>query len=117
MLNTHWIRQKKKRIIHPMIKKRISQHLEKSRLIRLVLALALVFATLHVSQHEINETGNDHDCEVCRLTHIPDVKLTTTLSYVAPLFVVVSLISNIKPGLSTQRNPSFRYARAPPASA
>jgi len=100
-----------------MAKETINWRSKESRFLRLILALALVFATLHVSQHEINETGNDHDCEVCRLSHVPGVKLTTTLSYVAPLFVVVSLISNIKSGSSTQRNPSFRYARAPPTSA
>ena len=100
-----------------MAKKAINGCSKESRFIRLVLAFALTFATLHVSQHEINKTAGGHDCEVCRLSHIPDVKLTTTLSYVAPLFVVVSLISNIEPVLSTQRNPSFRYARAPPTSA
>lgn len=85
----------------------------KTRLLRIVLAAAMVFATWHITSHAVVSDSGAEQCQVCSLSHVPVIDSSTTLG-IAPL-ALLSLILVI----STLQHVTqvYRYtpgARAPP---
>lgn len=98
-----------------MLRKACHRHTKENRLLRLVLAFALVFAALHVSLHDmdVEAAGPDHQCQVCRLNQMPAASVSPSL-LLAPL-LVLAFVAAVP---SDQYHPSIlsrvQWARAPP---
>jgi len=85
-------------------------------LLRVTLAVVLVFAALHVSTHDI-ETSDDIDsqehCQVCRLNQLPISDLPT-LAWIVPLLALILLRPIPALQHPTKIHLSSFSARAPP---
>ena len=100
-----------------MLIRAFNRHIEQNRLIRLVLIVALVFASAHVALHnlDVNGSGLDgHDeCQACRLNHVPIASLP-----LPSLFAPLQLLAYVLPTVDSeyqQSHPFFtQWARAPP---
>ena len=91
------------------------QQTYRERIVRIVLAMALVFAAVHVALHELDSSAdiNSHECQTCRINHLPVADLPT-LSLTVPM-LLLSLILIIT--VFQHRSQSHHYinsARAPP---
>lgn len=92
---------------------KISTH----RLLRSIMAILLVFAAWHVTQHEVPVTGNGdthEECQVCRLGHTPSSDVD-----VAPSTLPLFLLQLVTLAVVLQLHNRFKHqtplARGPPA--
>jgi len=101
-----------------MLSKAFNRHIEKNRLIRMVLVFALVFATAHVALHDLDESGGGldgyGDCRICRLNHVPLASLAEPF-----VFVPLQLLGYVLPVTDFEYQPSqplhhTQWTRAPP---
>ena len=89
-----------------------------NRTLRIILAMAMLFAAWHVTSHEIDisgEVGSHEECQLCLLSHIP-IAHSPALAWFAPLLIFSRIL--ILP-IDQRPGQSFRYilgARAPPLS-
>jgi len=105
--------------IYSLFRHLINRHGEDNRLIMTVLAFALVFASLHFVQHDLEASSGDlnvHDeCQLCRLNHVP---LVSTPEH--SLFLPLRVIAFVLPTQIIKHNNTLRFptlgARAPPLS-
>ena len=91
------------------------QQTYRERIVRIVLAMALVFAAFHVSLHDLDFSGdvNNHECQVCRINHVPIADLPTHSLTIPILLLCLILVITV----FQQRSQSYHYingARAPP---
>lgn len=92
------------------------QMLVRSRLLRMILSVALVFAALHVSSHELyisNDGGSTQDCQVCHLNKIP-FDTPPDFTWVLPLLLLSSILLISAHSQPTQIYRHILGARAPP---
>lgn len=102
-----------------MLSKAFNQRTEESRLIRLLLVFAMVFAAAHIALHDLDVNGGGLDghgeCQVCRLNHVPVATIA-----VASLLVPLQLLAYVLPVADTEYQRSHPFhtqrARAPPLS-
>ena len=99
-----------------MLSKAFNRYVGENRLIRLALVLALIFAAAHVALHDLdmNSGGLDsHECQVCRLNHMPAASLA-----VPSLFAPLQFLAYVLPVADTEYQLSHQshtpWARAPP---
>ncbi len=99
-----------------MLSNVFNRHIGENRLIRLALVLALVFAAAHVALHDLDMNGDGlelHECQVCRLNHMPTASLA-----VPSLLVPLQLLAYVLPVADTEYQLSHQshtqWARAPP---
>jgi len=87
-----------------------------NHLLRMILSVALVFATFHVVFHELDISNNHSDteeCQFCRINNVP-FTLQSVPDLVVPLFLLSSVL--IIPAFQqpTLNNKHILGARAPP---
>lgn len=100
-----------------MLSETCSQNTDMNRLLRWVLAFALVFAALHVASHDIDMGGqgqvDDDTCQICRINHVPLASLP-----LPSLLVPLQLSTYVKPDVVSQFLQTSPHrvhgARAPP---
>ena len=100
----------------------LSQHKTSKRLwggshLGWLLAFIVLFASVHVALHGLDDPGNDprnqHECKVCRLNHVSAASLPIP-SLVLPLVALRQRI--VAPRIQTPRQAFYQAwrARAPP---
>ena len=99
-----------------MLSKAFKRCTGENHILRLALVFALFFAAAHVALHDLDLNGGGldlHDCQVCRLNHMP-----TTSLVVPSLLVPLQLLAYLLPVADTEYQLSHlshtQWARAPP---
>ncbi len=74
-----------------MRKKLTTNHFNLEAARRMFLAGLLLFALIHISQHDLSiQNASNFDCEICHIEHFPQV-LSAPISILSfPLFLIVS---------------------------
>jgi membrane protease YdiL (CAAX protease family) len=84
------------------------------RLLSLLLVLSLVFAALHVSQHDLVEgSGGSASHSECQLSHVPGAQLCSPLVPVLLLVLAFVLVLSAT-AIYTQSSVRLQCIRAPP---
>jgi len=91
----------------------------KNLITRLVLVVALLFASAHVALHELDvhseELNGGSECQVCRLGHTPAA--TFAIPQIAtPTQFLLYVVPAAKFNYLFSASPSIHRARAPPIS-
>ena len=100
-----------------MLRKLFYRQTKVNQLIRLVLVFAMIFSSMHIALHDLDESNGNIDghneCQTCRLNHIPVADLAM-VSLPEPLQLLLYILPVVKSGYHL--SPLFRTqrARAPP---